>query len=112
MVALAADRDLAGDGIEVQMFGHLTTLPAGPAALSLLTGRPLMVATCTREAPERFVGRGWPVEAELTADRRADTAALTRAVAARLEEAIALAPEQWFAIFQPYWSDQRSRGAT
>jgi KDO2-lipid IV(A) lauroyltransferase len=108
MVALAADRDLAGDGIEVQLFGHPTTLPTGPAALSLMTGRPLMLATCAREAPERFVGRGWPVEAELSGDRRADTAALTRAVATRLEEAIALAPEQWFAIFQPYWIDQRA----
>jgi KDO2-lipid IV(A) lauroyltransferase len=112
MVALAADRDLAGDGIEVQMFGHPTTLPAGPAALSLMTGRPLMLATCTREAPERFVGRGWSVEAELTGDRRADTAALTRALAARFEEAIALAPEQWWAIFQPYWIDQRSPEVT
>jgi len=111
MVALAADRDLGGDGIEVQMFGHPTTLPAGPAALSLKTGRPLMLATCTREAPERFLGRGWSVEAELSGDRRADTAALTRALAARFEEAIALAPEQWFAIFQPYWSDQRSAEA-
>jgi lauroyl/myristoyl acyltransferase len=112
MVALAADRDLAGDGIEVEMFGHPTTLPAGPASLSLMTGRPLMLATCTREAPERFVGRGWPVEAELSGDRRADTAALTRALAARFEEAIALAPEQWWAIFQPIWIDQRSPEAT
>jgi lauroyl/myristoyl acyltransferase len=57
------------------------------------------------------VGRAWPVEAELTGDRRADTAALTRALAARLEEAIALTPEQWWATFQPYWSDQRSKEA-
>ena len=108
MVALAADRDLAGDGIEVKMFGHPTTLPTGPAALALMTGRPLMLATCTREAPERFVGRGWSVEADLTGDRRQDVAALTRALAARFEEAIAMAPEQWFAMFQPYWSDQRA----
>jgi lauroyl/myristoyl acyltransferase len=108
MVALAADRDLAGDGIEVELFGHPTTLPAGPASLSLMTGRPMMLATCTREGPERFVGRGWAVEAELSGDRRADTVALTRALAARFEEAIALAPEQWFALFQPYWIDQRS----
>jgi KDO2-lipid IV(A) lauroyltransferase len=112
MVALAADRDLAGDGIEVELFGHPTTLPAGPASLSLMTGRPLMLATCAREGQERFVGRGWAVEAELSGDRRADTVALTRALAARFEEAIALAPEQWFAIFQPIWLDQRSPGAT
>jgi phosphatidylinositol dimannoside acyltransferase len=110
-VALAADRDLAGDGIEVEMFGHPTTLPTGPAVLSLMTGRPMMVATCTREAPERFVGRGWPVEAQLTGDRQADLAALTRAIADRFEAAIAEAPEQWFALFQPYWSDQRRRAS-
>jgi len=112
LVGIAADRDLAGDGIAVEMFGHPTTLPSGPAALALLSGRPLMLATCTREGPERFVGRGWAVEAELTGNRRADTAALTRALAARMEEAIAPAPEQWFATFQPYWNDQRGGKAT
>jgi lauroyl/myristoyl acyltransferase len=111
VVAIAADRDLKGDGIQVEIFGHPTTLPAGPAALSLMTGRPLILAACTREAPERFVGRAWAVEAELTGDRRADTAALTRALAARLEEAIAPNPEQWWATFQPYWSDQRAEKA-
>jgi lauroyl/myristoyl acyltransferase len=111
IVAIAADRDLAGDGIPVQIFGHPTTLPAGPAALSLLTGRPLMLATCQRLGPERFLGRGWAVEAELTGNRQADTAALTRALAAGYEQAIAVAPEQWFAMFQPYWSDQRESEA-
>lgn len=108
IVAIVADRDLKGDGIEVEIFGHPTTLPAGPAALSLMTGRPLILTACTREAPERFMGRAWLVEAELTGDRKADTAALTRALAARLEEAVAPTPEQWWATFQPYWSDQRS----
>jgi phosphatidylinositol dimannoside acyltransferase len=107
LVAILADRDLAGDGVEVEIFGHPTTLPSGPAALSLISGRPLMFATCTREAPERFMGRAWTIEAELTGDRRADTAALTRALASRLEQAVAANPEQWFALFQPYWSDQR-----
>jgi KDO2-lipid IV(A) lauroyltransferase len=108
IVAIVADRDLRGDGIAVEIFGHSTTLPAGPAALSIMTGRPLVLTACTREAPERFVGRAWAVEAELTGDRRADTVALTRALAARLEEAITPTPEQWWATFQPYWSDQRS----
>lgn len=112
IAALAADRDLTGDGIPVEIFGHPTTLPSGPAALSLMTGRPLVLATCEREGPERFVGRGWLVEAALTGDRRVDTEALTRALATRFEEAIGRAPEQWFAIFQPYWSDQRAEAAT
>ena len=44
IAALVADRDLAGDGIEVTMFGHPVTLPAGPAWLAVTTERPLVIA--------------------------------------------------------------------
>lgn len=107
VVALAADRDLAGDGIEVTMFGHPTTIPAGPATLALRTGRPLYAARALRLGPDRFTATAWPVEAERTGDRRADTEALTRALAASFERIIGEAPEQWFAAFQPFWKDQR-----
>src|SRR5262245_15305869 len=51
LVALIADRDLAGDGVPVTMFGHATTLPAGPATLALRTDRPLMMARVLRTGP-------------------------------------------------------------
>ena len=105
MVALAGDRDLAGNGLPATLFGHPTTLPSGPAALSLLTGRPLVAAACWRVGQERFRGRAWPVEAPLTGDRQQDVAALTDAMARRFEEAIAPMPEQWWATFQPLWPD-------
>jgi KDO2-lipid IV(A) lauroyltransferase len=108
VVALAADRDLAGDGVPVRMFGHPTTLPAGPATLALRTGRPLYVARALRAGPDSFTASAWPVRAELTGDRRADVEALTGAMAQRFEELIAEAPEQWFAAFQPLWKDQGS----
>src|SRR2546428_7004867 len=41
-VALLADRDLMGDGVEVDFFGERTTVPGGPAALSLWSGAPLV----------------------------------------------------------------------
>jgi KDO2-lipid IV(A) lauroyltransferase len=106
-VALAVDRDLAGDGVPVTLFGHPTTLPAGAATLALRTGRPLIVARALRLGPDRFTATGWPVAVELTGDRRADTQALTVAMAAVLERAIDEAPEQWFGAFQPIWLDQR-----
>jgi lauroyl/myristoyl acyltransferase len=109
VVALAADRDLAGDGIEVRLFGHPTTIPAGPASLALLTDRPLIVASCLRTGPDVFRARGWSVDVERTGDRRADAAAITAAIAGRFEEAIAEAPEQWWGAFQPIWIDQRRR---
>jgi phosphatidylinositol dimannoside acyltransferase len=108
IVALVADRDLAGDGVPVTMFGHATTLPAGPATLALRTGKPLIMARVLRNGPERFSVRAVEVEAPRTGDTAADVAALTRALAARFEEAIAEAPEQWWAAFQPFWSDQRA----
>lgn len=107
IVALAADRDLAGDGVPVTLFGHETTLPAGPATLSLRTGRPLYVARALREGPDRFTATAWPVSIQPSGNRRADVEALTRALAAEFERVIAEAPEQWFAVFQPVWKDQR-----
>ncbi|MGZ6256825.1 MAG: lysophospholipid acyltransferase family protein, partial [Candidatus Limnocylindria bacterium] len=107
VVGLVADRDLAGDGIPVTFFGHPTTMPAGPAALSLLTGVRLLAGACYRVGPDRFNARAWPIEVALSGDRHADIAALTGAMAARFEEAIALAPEQWWGSFQPIWLDQR-----
>jgi KDO2-lipid IV(A) lauroyltransferase len=107
IVALAADRDLAGDGIPVTMFGHPTTLPPGPATLALRTGKPLYVARAVREGPDRYTATAWPVAIRPTGDRRADVAALTRELAARFEAIIAETPEQWFGAFQPFWTDQR-----
>jgi lauroyl/myristoyl acyltransferase len=107
IVALVADRDLAGDGLPVTMFGHATTLPAGPATLALRTGKPLIMARVLRNGPERFSVRAVAVEAPRTGRTADDVAALTRELAARFETAIAEAPEQWWAAFQPFWTDQR-----
>jgi KDO2-lipid IV(A) lauroyltransferase len=106
IVGLVSDRDLAGDGIPVTLFGHATTMPTGPAVLSLTSGRPLVAGACLRLGPERFVAWGSLIEVPLSGDRRADAAAMTLAVARRFEEAIIRAPEQWWATFQPLWSDQ------
>jgi KDO2-lipid IV(A) lauroyltransferase len=110
IAALVADRDLDGDGIPVAMFGHPATLPAGPATLAVLTERPLVVARSLRTGPDRFRARAWlldtaPRDGE---DRRARIARITRDMGAHFETAIAEAPEQWWAIFQPYWTDQRT----
>ena len=108
IVALVADRDLAGDGVPVTMFGRATTLPAGPAALALRTGKPLIMARVLRTAPERFSVRAERVNVAGTGQAAEDVTALTVALAASFESAIAEAPEQWWAAFQPFWTDQRT----
>ncbi len=105
IAALIADRDLAGDGQPVTLFGHPTTLPTGPAQLAVRTGRPLMVAACLRLGPERFLARLRLLETQRSGDRAADVAELTHAMARALETAIGRAPEQWFAAFQVIWAD-------
>jgi lauroyl/myristoyl acyltransferase len=107
IVALVADRDLSGDGVPVTMFGRATTLPAGPATLALRTGKPLIMARVLRIGPGQFRVRATEVRAERTGQTAADVAALTVALAACFEGAIAEAPEQWWAAFQPFWTDQR-----
>ncbi|MFM7826867.1 MAG: hypothetical protein ACKO82_04565, partial [Acidimicrobiaceae bacterium] len=42
IVALLSDRDLQGNGIEVEFFGERTTVPAGPAFFALRTGAALL----------------------------------------------------------------------
>ena len=105
VVAIAADRDFTGDGHPMNLFGAATTLPTGPAALALMTGRPLLAAACWRIGSERFNAHAWLIEAKGSGDRRADVAALTEAMGRRFEEAIGANPEQWFGAFQPIWPD-------
>jgi KDO2-lipid IV(A) lauroyltransferase len=110
LAGVVADRNLSGAGYPVMLFGAPTSLPTGPASLALLSGRPLVTAASWRVGPERFRAQAWLIEAELSGDRRADVAALTEAMARRMEEAISVAPEQWFAAFQPIWDEERSSG--
>jgi lauroyl/myristoyl acyltransferase len=101
-VALVADRDLSGRGVEVEMFGAPRRLPAGPAVLALRSGAPVVVADIYETRA------GWrcvlhpPIEPVATGDRRADVAELTRRIAAMFERGIAAAPSQWH-LFQPGW---------
>jgi KDO2-lipid IV(A) lauroyltransferase len=102
MVALVADRDLSGRGIQVEMFGAPRTVPAGPALLSLTSGAPLL------PAPTATLDCGWevrfepPLEIERTGSLRADVAELSRLMAERFERAIAARPTDWH-MFQPGW---------
>jgi KDO2-lipid IV(A) lauroyltransferase len=106
-VGIIGDRDLAGDGHPVTMFGHPTTVPLGPAALAVAHRAALIVGRCLRIGPDRFRAEGDLLEVPSTDDRRADAAALATRIAARFERDIGDAPEQWWGAFQPFWPDLR-----
>jgi lauroyl/myristoyl acyltransferase len=109
IVALVADRDLTGRGVEVEMFGAPRKLPAGPALLSLSTGAPLLVCPVWTTDDGWRIRVGAPLEIERTGDMRTDVTALTRLMAAEFERAIAARPVDWH-MFQPAWDDRPGAG--
>lgn len=111
-IALLADRDLSGRGVEVLFFGERTTLPAGPVALADRTGATLLPVGCYfDDGPgHAFVVRP-PLQVPTAATRDERVAAGTQLLARELEELIRAAPAQWH-LFQPNWpSDREERGA-
>jgi lauroyl/myristoyl acyltransferase len=105
LIAIIGDRDLPGTGMPVTVFGHATTMPAGPAVLALAHGASVIAGRSLRLGPDRYRVEGVAIPVPDTGDRRADTATLVAALAAQLERDIADAPEQWWGAFQAYWPD-------
>jgi KDO2-lipid IV(A) lauroyltransferase len=107
VVALVADRDVTGKGVEVDFFGEVTTMPAGAVALADRTGAVLLPVGCYFAS-----GRGHifvieaPVEIPAGEDRSDRILAGTQLLARRLESIIRRAPEQWH-LFQPNWPSDR-----
>lgn len=103
VVTLVADRDILGSGVEVEFFGEVTTLPAGPAVLALRTGAPILPVAVYFEASGHHAG---VVRPPLSVSRegrfRDDVTRVTADMAAELELLIRRAPEQWH-LLQPNW---------
>jgi phosphatidylinositol dimannoside acyltransferase len=103
LVGLLCDRDLIGNGVEVEFFGERTTLPGGPATLALRTGAALLPTAVYSGPGLHHTGVIMPpVDTERTDSLRADVARVTQAVAKDLERLIRRAPDQWH-LFQPNW---------
>jgi len=112
-VGLVADRDIAGGGMAVPLFGLPASLPIGPAYLALDAGAPLHVAAVRRRKGGGFRGSLVTLpHPSVDLPRRARVEALLAATAAAFEGLVATAPEQWWAVFFPIWDDvgPRPRG--
>jgi phosphatidylinositol dimannoside acyltransferase len=107
VVCLLADRDLTGDGVEVEFFGERTTLPGGPAMVALRSGAPLLPAGCYFRDHGRHETHILPPVAASRAGRiRADLARVTQELAHRFEDLIRVAPTHWH-LLQPNWPSDR-----
>lgn len=109
IAGLVSDRDLIGNGVEVEFFGERSTLPGGAATLALRTGAPL-IPVCVYSGP----GRNWhtavvhpPMDTTRRGTLRQDVARITQDLAHVFEYDIRRHPEQWH-MYQPNWpSDPR-----
>jgi KDO2-lipid IV(A) lauroyltransferase len=103
LAGLVGDRDMVGNGVEVEFFGEKTTLPGGAATLALRTGAPLVPVVV-------YTGPGtWhtgvvhpPIDASRQGSLRADIARVTQELATVFENDIRRRPEQWH-MYQPNW---------
>ncbi len=111
IVCLLSDRDITGGGVEVEFFGERTTLPAGPATLSLRTGAPLLPtgAYFTQRYNGHFGLVRPPLRIARTGKFREDVTLMTQELARELEFLIRRAPEQWH-LFQPNWPSDPGYG--
>jgi KDO2-lipid IV(A) lauroyltransferase len=105
---LVADRDLSGDGVEVELFGERTTLPAGPALAALRAGVHLLPVAVYSRPRGRYLGVVRPpVDLTRRGGLRDDLARITQDLARELEHLVRAAPEQWH-LLQPNWPSDRA----
>ena len=98
LATLLADRDLTRGGPIVSFFGEPCRMPAGPAALAVRTGRPIVAGAFFVAASNRYDG---VVRPSFTPDT-ADLYDITQTIAHELEQLILHDPTQWH-VFVPNW---------
>ena len=108
LAGLVSDRDLAGNGVEVEFFGERTTLPGGAATLALRTGAPLVPVVVYAGPGDWHTGVVHePVDTTRRGTLREDVTRVTQNLARVFEYDIRARPEQWH-LYQPNWpSDPR-----
>jgi KDO2-lipid IV(A) lauroyltransferase len=102
-VGLLCDRDLQRNGIEVDLLGATTTVPAGPATLAIRSGAILLCAAVySGPGRDHHVVVTPPIDTSRQGRLREDVARVTQDVARELGWLIRRAPEQWH-VLQRNW---------
>ena len=111
VVGMLPDQDMDSlEGLFVEFFGHPAHTPSGPAALSLMTGAPIVPGFMIREGDRfRFIIEP-ALAAPEAADRTQAVAELTRAWSRVVESYIRRYPDQWVWMHRR-WKTQPAEGA-
>jgi len=110
LVGLLCDRDLTGNGVQVDFFGEPTTFPGGPALLAMRAGA-MLIAGAVYSGPGRQhrAALSAPLDLSRTGSMRQDVARVTQDLAREFETFIRRFPEQWH-LFQPNWPSDLEAG--
>lgn len=114
VLALLADRDMSGSGVEVQMWGHTVKVAPGPAALALATRTPVFALPVhyerLRGKARRAAKSKWgtvmdfrPVVAVPSGPKKDAVFTMTQVWASDLADGIAKHPEDWHMIQRFGW---------
>lgn len=95
-VCLLGERDLSGNGVEVDFFGERTSMPVGSCRLAQETGAAVMPVHCF------FTDDGWGIRFHEAIDSSQSLEAMVQAQADCFAEDIALHPQDWH-MLQPLW---------
>jgi KDO2-lipid IV(A) lauroyltransferase len=104
LIALVADRDLSASGIDVDFFGGVARMPAGPAIVAIRTGIPLVTAFVS------YTDTGIHVDLKEIAipdgiDEAARVKATVQLCADNFAEGIKAFPQDWH-MMQRIWVDR------
>lgn len=102
LVCLLADRDLQGRGVEVDFFGESASMPPGPAALSVLTGAPLMTVSTWHDQKVTQARINPPLVPPVASSRQEVVELLTQRMADEFAREIAQRPADWH-MMQRLW---------
>ncbi len=102
MVALVADRDMTARGVEVAFANGRTRMPAGPAALALRTGVPLVPVSLWYDGPKLALQFHEPVQRRADLHGGAAVAAMTQQVADVFAAGVARHLQDWH-MLQRFW---------
>jgi KDO2-lipid IV(A) lauroyltransferase len=108
VLTLLIDRAPREGGLAVPFFGRPARSVAGPAALALKTGAPVVLGVIRRLPDGRFQGEVEPVPVVRTGDFERDVLENTARFQAALEGAIRRSPEQWIWQYRR-WRMERPR---
>ncbi len=104
IIALVADRDLSSSGIDVEFFGGVARMPAGPAIVAIRTGIPLVTAFVS------YTDTGIHVDLREIlipsgADETARVKATVQLCADNFADGIKNSPQDWH-MMQRIWVDR------